>query len=91
MMFLVDGQWVPITDGLPPRLDGKDVSEAVLVTLTNPTRVSMLRYDYEEEYWTDGYFPVRGEVTAWAFAPDPYQPELDGAFFIQGPLIPDED
>lgn len=91
MMILLN-EWIPTTDGLPPRLDGKDVSDEVIVTLAN-NKVTMMKYDHEEEMWYRGAFPLDDsvKVIAWTFAPDPYQPELEGAFFIPGPLIPDED
>ena len=91
MMILLNG-WIPTTTSLPSRLEGKGVSDEVIVTLAN-NKVTMMKYDYEEEMWYRGEFPLDDgvEVIAWTFSPDPYQPELEGALFIQGPLIPDED
>lgn len=57
--WLLSHQWVSVEDELPPRKNGGDYSDRVII-ITEPLIISASCYDYDRHRWLCGY-----AVTHW--------------------------
>lgn len=57
--WLLSHQWVSVEDKLPPKKNGDDYSDRVII-ITEPLIISASCYDYDRHRWLCGY-----AVTHW--------------------------